>query len=311
MTKYPDIIKIDNEKWDAALISFDYILKTGKCPALQPNVLQKILTLFQGANLSIDWDCKDPVTQAFDAMYDKSLLFIKDSPHLVKLLAKETWDKDDRMQWEDALSQVVSHFMDQQPGFDTYRSTAEFEGQETAKKRFSKLNKLSPDIEAGTFNREFDCEAMSFIEGALIQKIENALLPAAQENQVKEHVYKTCSQYYYVSGYRTNLDENVQPSGAHAFIISAATANVIEAVQDPSKSPGVLPYVRHGQDDYDFNKFIGGETFIGQDGSVFATTNEMNDSLKEKIFEKKMALFRDNATITPAPAPATGQDYTP
>jgi hypothetical protein len=95
---------------------------------------------------------------------------------------------------------------------------------------------------------------MSIVEGTLLQRIENEYLERAAPSED----FKRQSSYFYMTGDVIFTPEN---RWGHAFIMSSATGNIIEATYDPEW--GVSPYIRNKDPSMGFEDFLMNRPFVG------------------------------------------------
>lgn len=221
------------------LKSFRDILRTGDT---WDNGLYDPLIYFYEPEYTVKWGKKDQFNAAFEKAYDNSLKHIQKSITLHSLLSKNEWQREDRERWEETLAQIVSYEAFN-AGFEPYRSG----GDDSTLKRDTDLNKIGEDIANNQQQYEYDCEAMSLVEGCLIQRLEDKLLPAAAKPSMalintatESDDYKTASAYYYSKGF--------VPGGKHAWITSGKTGHVIEATDEIPFSDYI--YLRQFQTQY-------------------------------------------------------------
>lgn len=208
-------------------------------------------------NYYFDLDAKDALTDAIDEILENTLEVAAKDTQITQLLAKEVWDRDDRVNWERRMSDIISKEMDKIKGLDKYRTETNDDDKTT---RDENMNTLSSDIENNETAYEFDCEAMSIIEGITIQQAEHALLPHSEDC----NIYKAVADYYYVAGTRSDSHSDQMEYG-HAYIVSGITGNAIEATSDPSNSHRG-PYRESIDPDYTFDHLVNGIPLVTQKG---------------------------------------------
>lgn len=253
-------------------INFDYILRTGVIPSRTQTLFsdkpvfvddRHFMATGYGSQF-IDFESDDAFTSALDSIRQNVHDSLAESSGEARtLLSKEVWTKEDREQWEQTVSSWVSYHVDSVPGFDNYRTPRQ--ENNPAEYRPTRLNDLSADIENGTQTVEFDCEVMSVVEGLILQQIDKEFLPEV----ASEGNYKVASNYFYVVA-DLNLHAQMDYLGAHAFVVSSATGNIIEATADPSEH-GYAQYKRHVDKDFTFEDMIRGKPMNLLDGSIYAS----------------------------------------
>lgn len=238
------------ERYDGRVVNFNTYLDDGRPPEIDGLKFQ---------DQYIDWDSDDAYTRALEEIRENVFERIENSPELQELLAKESWTRDDRVAWERGVSEIVSEEHKAIPGLGTYRNNSDEERYPDVERRASRLNDLSSDIENGTAFIEHDCEAMSILEGVILQQVDNAFLP----EEAPEGDYREASNYFYAVG-RTNFNPEYNGDGTHAFIISSATTNIIEATNTTGS-----PYKENANPEMTFSDFINGDMVIANDASIY------------------------------------------
>ncbi len=251
---------VDNIDAERA-INFRSILENGLVP-LQGRASFYGMTY----NQNIDFDQDDAYTRALDDITRAVQKRIDVDPKMQELLKKESWSRDDRVDWERRTSRYVSEEADNIQGLGGYRH-ANFAGKidnpfsgSVAETRALNVNDLAQDIENDTEIIEYDCETMSLTEGAVLQRIEDANLPMSAPI---EGSFKESSSYFYTSGLAFSYDPNLNNFG-HAFIVSSATGSVIEATADPSNP---ISSYQEAPEGYSFQDFANGAPVFGVDFS--------------------------------------------
>lgn len=238
------------------LVSFPYVLRTGTVAA-RP-----------GADQFFDWKADDAFMKSYRALRASVRTAVETSPALSGLLAQPSWSRADRVTWEREVSGIVSAEMDKVVGLGDYRIsesvTDDYKGI-VAKQRATRLNDLARDMEKGTTDIEFDCETMAAIEGCLLQETENHFLPANANGAGGG--WKAAAPYFYVNGW-SNWFSQSRKMGAHAYIVSSATGNVIEATADPSQGNGP-PYREAADPAFSFRAFVESRITLYQSHAVY------------------------------------------
>lgn len=194
----------------------------------------------------------DAVNRALDSVQERVIADVKNSETMQALFKKESWSPEDRTAYEKELSETVNKEIDKVPGLDEYRTVWEAKilglGDKAHSENTTNLNELSKDIVDHTHDKRFDCGVMATFEGIILQKVEQKLLPANQEGNMKSaHNYFLQTGSMDKVGGTTNAlglsvsDGDVRTSGSHIWIVSSATGGIIEATADPSdtRSPEV------------------------------------------------------------------------
>ncbi len=261
---------IKPEENDGRAINFQYILKTGIIPVAsdidgeelsKPDIFQEPSEDPGYTDMYINFSAKDEFIRALESIRKASILKIHNTPELKALLSKEHWDRDDRVTWERGGSEIITVQVDRVPGFGKYRTASSDEDVVRA----SFLNNLSSDIRDNTAKIEFDCEAMAIAEGIVLQQIENKELPETAHHGDE----KVSSNYFYVIG-RANTAPKDFDLGGHAFIISSATGNIIEATSDPNRDGSWVAYKENIDPDYKFEDFIRTGIAVDKTETIYA-----------------------------------------
>lgn len=238
------ILEANPEPWDLTpyageenefqFVNFSHILKTGEIPSFAVNGPYT-------QNQHIDWKSDDSFTRTM-AQLKQTVIDRVEKENLATLPGRE--------EWEAKVSAIVSEEVQKTPAFDTYRTK-----DQTAPniKDLTRLNDLSEDIDNGTHTIGFDCKEMSIVEGALLQ-------------QTESHFNRIDKKDYYYAGGRMSTDSS-DPARGHAFIISAATGNIIESTISIDHKTAYI------ETPYRFEEFVNGATGVGSDDSVYIAGN--------------------------------------
>ena len=279
----------DNYESERA-VNFRYILETGHIPGIRSDYAE-----MGSQETYVEWDADDAYTRAVDQAHQAAVIRIQEDPNLQRLLALESWDREDRIEWERGVSEIVSEEVDKIPGLDQYRTpeydaiTGEADLSGSAPTPTFRLNDLSSDILAGTSEREYDCDIMAVTEGAIIQQIEDTHLPdqAAAEGSLKQ-----ASAYYMASGELIVINPDVMGTepGYHAYIVSSATGAIIEATADPSEMQTSYIAPLAG---YDFNDFVEGDTFFSPGDAMYIHDADSYEGDFERVWEELYGGFEN------------------
>ncbi|MBI1300226.1 MAG: hypothetical protein GC137_01075 [Alphaproteobacteria bacterium] len=240
-------------------VNFQYVLENSEIP------------YFYVANnsIAVDLNKDDAFTRALRTIEKNVDNDIEYSKDIQDLLAKDVWDRQDRVEWERFISEAVSKHLAETPGLESYRhkdfddSTFYNSSVETSanslipakpKKPLS-LNDLSYDVETGKNVHEFHCKMMAVTEGIVLQRIENKHI-CLNEGDLSECNWKNRGNYFLVPGKLFNWDS----PGGHCFIVSGLTGNVIEATVGPKHTTS--SYMESHDENNSFQSFIDGKTFI-------------------------------------------------
>lgn len=266
-------------------VNFQHILETGRIPSTYmygSNTMADIVSgVVEGlggpskGDQYIDWDSDDAYTRAIEEIRQNVFERIESSPELQELLAKDSWSREDRVAWEKGVSEIVNDEHKEIPGLSNYRNSTDVDDYPDVERRASRLNDLSSDIENETAYIEHDCESMSVLEGVILQQVDNAFLPESSESGD----FKVSSNYFYMTG-RTNFNPEYNGDGAHAFIVSSATANVIEA------TASVSPYNENINPEMEFSDLINGDLIINNDGSIYGGYHYSLEELTRVRFDR-------------------------
>lgn len=247
--KEPHEMVLNTEEVDgqyAAVISVPYILETGRVPAYAPFSGAELLI----GNYYIDWDSDDSYLNAIDNVTADVIERAQRSPTLQRLLEKESWTDTDQQQW-DALVLSYVQAINVVPGLDRYRTQGD--ENENQLLRPLRLNELSEDMDNGTYNIEFDCEAMTLTELVIMQKVANELLSDEQR-----------PLYFYSTG---EIEQGDNDIGRHAFGLSVSprTQKVLGIVE------GTASFLSYAQphEEILFEDYVEGEPAMYGFGSIY------------------------------------------
>jgi hypothetical protein len=198
----------------SAVISGEYISRTGSVPIYAPFSPGNMRT----GNMDIDWNSDDAFTQAFRLMEEKAAVKIDANADLQALRHKENWTAKDCAAWNRVVGDIVACVVQETPGLDRYRTDTDHNGTP----RTRHLNDLGGDIRKHSCAGEFDCEGMSIVKIALLERVADRFQTADQR-----------TNYFYVSG-MGEISRFEDAPGGHAFIIAekdGQIACVIEATE--------------------------------------------------------------------------------
>lgn len=251
-------------KYDSRAVNFQTLLDTGHMPYVKE---------LDWNDQYIDWSSDDAYTRAITEVRENTMERIKQDPDLQNLLAKDSWSRDDRVTWERSVSTIVNEEHLKIPGLSEYRNDIQQE-YPTVERRATRLNDLSLDIENNTKTIEHDCESMSIFEGVILQQIDNEMLP----NSSPDGDLKESANYFYVIG-RSNFSVGLSGRDyGHAWIVSSATTNVIDGAATAAS------YLENTNPEATFEDFVRGDTFYGEDGSIYAAyENQFDDITRMRI----------------------------
>ena len=187
------------------IVSCGYIMRTGNIPLYAETQYNQEISLFP----------KDFFTFAVYGVYASCVEEIDKNIRLQALMNKDQWSHENRELWEEEIAQIVSRAVSKVPGLDSYRNELDYIGVTRPKS----LNDLSRDVMRDTETIEYDCEAMSIVEGVLMHALDKRFLPEDGVGLKRPH------NYYVAHGYASF--ENMA-SGNHAFVMSGATGNIVE-----------------------------------------------------------------------------------
>jgi hypothetical protein len=267
-----------SEQLGSRAVNFQYILMTGVIPSTYWNRESKI----SDHNQMINFDSDDAFTRSLDKIQTESQKRILADSQLSGLLEKKEWSREDRVLWEKKTSKIVSDEVDKIKGLDTYRLE---DGKGT--RRAIRLNDLAADIENDTKTIEFDCESMSAVEGVTLQRLENKFLP----EDAPQNDYKKQSNYFRAGGSAV-FNAGDKPGG-HAFIVSSATGNVIEATAHDSQ------YKEAVNPNYSFDDFATGKlTAYGEKADHYygGYADKTNGISQANIEKSEKSLKQDTLT---------------
>lgn len=253
------------EGYDGRVVNFNTYLDNGHPPQIEG---------LEHQDQYIDWDSDDAFTRALETVRENTFERIKSSPELQDLLSKDSWTREDRVAWEKGISEIVNDEHKKITGLGIYRNVSDSDLYPDTEVRATRLNDLSEDIENDTVRIEHDCESNSIFEGVILQQVDNAFLSEG----APDGDYKFSSNYFYAIG-RTNFNPEYNGNGRHAFIVSSATANVIEATATEN------PYNENTNPDMTFEDFIRGDMIVNADSSIYTGWHHSLEDITRYRFE--------------------------
>ncbi len=264
---------------DIQAVNVNHILDSGEFLPVELSGLGQVANIFtlgsfsrekDGLMRTIDWNSDDKFTQTMSHIEQDTIRQIFESDELSQLIEKDEWTRQDRASWESGVSQIISNKLDIIPGFNKYRIDYY---ENSGIKETTHFNDLSKDLTYKMSTMEFDCDVMSVVEGAIIQRVENSLLPE-KSDVLQEQNYKYASNYFITPG-NSWAGETVVP---HTIITSSATGNIIEATfsnRYRSARNELSSYVESSDPENGFEDTIEGKPFIYRNGggewSMFTT----------------------------------------
>tara|TARA_R110002126_G_scaffold13118_3_gene56745 strand:- start:260394 stop:261914 length:1521 start_codon:yes stop_codon:yes gene_type:complete len=275
------IIKDDTpELGDDRVINFQSIIQSGEVSLGNPII----------GSYEVDWEADDLFNQRMNEIEMNVTERVSQHDALQGLVDKPEWTNQDRVSWEFHLSEIVSEEVNKISGFEEYRSSSNniiatlFDGID----RESRANEISRDLETGGQAIEFDCELMAIVEGSILQRVENTLLP---EDSEQGGDYKEVGNYFYAQSQvsydpqRDDLDE----WRGHVYIISSVTGNIIEATADPDDNKH--PYRFNVDPNFSFEKFVETGTAITNGGIYYTKSIELEEA---KVIQSELVTFEDS-----------------
>lgn len=194
-------------------------------------------------------------------------------------MERSTWDRESRIVWERKLADTVGEETAKISGLEQYRTVPVSEGP--LKDRFvvqgmnmgvrpaPHLNDLSSDIENGARAIRYDCSVQSAVKGAIMQRVENAMLPqhAGAGAGLKER-----ANYFWFSGSVRFAEDDKAPNAYqagnnHAFLASGATGNIIEATRNPTAENS--SYIAATNPNHSFERLVSGKPFTSSGPGIY------------------------------------------
>lgn len=260
----------DKDKpYDSRMISFDYILRTGRIPVHGDYANS---TPVNPAEYNIDWKSKDEYTDAIKTLEDLVADRISENEKLQKLLKKENWNEQDRETWEREVSKIVAQDIHGSiPGLGNYRTLPHPNVPDAKKSETNspRLNDISSDIKNDTEKETFNCVGQSVLMGILMQKMDKRFLPPAEN--VAPGNMRHAANYYLAVG-RVTYGQESDKMGGHAFVVSPITGNIIEGTSNPWDNDvrrRQEPY-KETPDGYTFMDFLKGKpAYIDKNEDVY------------------------------------------
>lgn len=258
--------------YDSSLINFRLINETGNIPQVMkpggsPGIFyQSDPSSDYWGSQRVDWNADDEFNTAYDTIIERSIERIEESPELYDLRVQSSWGYDERVAWEKEIAGIVSEEMAAIKGLDRYRLDTEDYPETSLRAEW--VNALSQDITNSTISVEHDCETMSIIEGSILQRLDEHFLPSRTVEGLQDGNLMMQHNYFYARG-EVSFDPTDEMPGGHAFIVSSATGNVIEATNDPNRHVS-SPYVESADSEWNFERFVRGDVFEGNKQYVYA-----------------------------------------
>lgn len=206
----------------------------------------------------------------------------------------------DRVRWEQKAAEIVSAVVDTEPLLHNYRTQGYWKLGDKYYNFYEKDMALKDnpgakeedlvrvtsveeqDLTMLSEDDEIDCDKFAAIKGLLLYEIDHTYLNPNDPDPAKR------PQEYYLAAGETTM-------GYHAYVISSATGNVIEATQDYNS------YVKKNDPNYSFRDFLAGVPFRGyytdEDGKPIAgleytiTTGDFNQDV---YFRRRAAIMAGN-----------------
>ena len=207
------------------MVSAGYIIRTGEIPAYGNDEIEQKLNLRPTSLFAF----------VMHGLYGACVKEVEKDSVLKNLMEKPEWGVGDREAWEEQLSHIVSSTVAQMPGMQSYRTEQTGREQGVEVRRVNNLNELMKDVLCGGSSIEFDCEGMSAAEVVLLQSLDKRFL-SGEGHETKR------PQNYYITHGMVSFERG--PTGPHAFIISGATGNIIEATELSLPGSAQSPYLR-------------------------------------------------------------------
>ena len=226
-----------------------------------------------GGDTSYDPDANDAFTQTINGIVDDLVNEYQNADWLQEFIA-EDWDNNDRTRWEeDILFHDIRQRLNETVVLSDqhYRNESQYEGVT----RHDSLNALSTDLENGTLSVEWDCERQSAVMGMIATMVEQQVLPQPKSGQNPD--YNNPQDYIYASAraYFTTTQTADFINGYHAFIVSKASGNLIEATSGDYKK-ALSP-------EYGYDDFAAGVPFLTKDGNIYGPRNLSEDRIQDEI----------------------------
>lgn len=276
------------------------IIDTGRIQVYQDGASGPIAeqTLNVHSNDSLATNIRRVADEAAQAIYDEAQV---PGTKMHELFQKKgEWHSGDRTHYERRLAEEVSQRMDNVPGLHEYRvplsmqaqfqnDGLNYQGDFSNSDHITDINEVSMDIDAysaraqaegGTaqmnsegavrngFYKEFNCQEMSAVEVTTMQLAENQLRDKGMfnENDPNTNDFKQHTNYHVVTG-GVKFQNHGNP-GAHQFIMSEISGNIIESTADPSNANGT-----YGTDTYiitegNIHDIANGETLLAMGGNT-------------------------------------------
>jgi hypothetical protein len=280
---YPNEIPLISPDFKA--VSMQHALATGFA-SLYSQAPEKIV--------KIDLSTDNAGKRAIDRMLGEAIKTIEQSAAGKKLLAKTSWNKAEREQWEMSIATITRDLIHDEPLFGAYRLDR--------KKTMTPISitEISPDS-------NFHCEPMAALTGIMLQKIENHFLePSEDRTNMKRR-----TDYYLTGGnmYRSAFQSGQKPKDVkkaiekdeilHGYVISPITANYVEGTTGRSNGwVGVAksPYNKNDIKGYTFDDYLAGFPMIS-DGVGFTVGYDGSVAAQKLASERKAAIAQGDYAV--------------
>lgn len=253
------------------LQNFQHILRTG---IVQENSVNDEGLPSDWANMRIDLNADDSFARSIRQVTGDVQRRMMEDERVQSLMRQPHWDRAERVQYERRLAEFTEEEMSRIPSLGLYRMhTAHTENDPLAQllgrmvTSTPNLNDLSRDIDNNSARFRWDCSRQSAVQGMIMQMVENDLLPQAAEPgnlHVRSNYFRAIGVFEAFEG-QSPRDGMPPNDGSHAWILSSATGNIIEATAENPRSA----YMEHIDPSFSFERFALGQPFISRTGEVY------------------------------------------
>ncbi len=234
----------------------DNYIKTGG----DPNTLQEELNK---VNQTLD---DDPDLRALNEAHDKK--YGKDSE----------WSDEDAEEYNTLRKQKYEEAVARSPALSKFLKEETKHDPGLAETDPAHLNKVSDDMKNGTHKVTVKCEELALIKGAVMQDVEDGVLPKKSDTDDVTGNKKYAANYYYVADHSNSDPDNPKPGG-HAYVVSPVTGNVFETTADPSE--GQSTYRKATDPKHGFKDTVAGKpaVYVDKDGdkSIYGGADSSGD----------------------------------
>jgi hypothetical protein len=260
------------------LQNFQHVLRTGTIIENSFGSQAQHAVPYNFQNMRMDLNSNDSFARSVQQTRDAVLDRVENDPEMQRLMQQRHWGRTERVQYEMQLSRFVEEEMSRIPGLRDYRSSVDisindpYSGRPQRTARSStNLNDLSFDIDNNTMSIRWDCSRQSAVQGAIMQMVENTILPttASPDNMhVRSNYFRAVGLFEFHEG--MPVQPGMNAGSMHAWVVSSATGNVIEATADPSDAK--TSYQESADPNFSFYRFARGDALVTANGAIYTAS---------------------------------------